>query len=112
MRTFSVVGAAPREGRFPVVLFSHGLASTRIQNTAMMEDLASHGFICAACDHTWDAAVVRFPDGDIATFDTKTAAKLPYAELRDFRRSQARVWNHPAICCVSVVAQRFLRNED
>lgn len=38
--THAVVGAPAREGRFPVVLFSHGNVSTRVQNTALMEELA------------------------------------------------------------------------
>lgn len=40
VRTASIKDAPAREGRFPVVLFSHGLAATRIQNTALLEELA------------------------------------------------------------------------
>lgn len=50
----------------------------------------SHGFVCAACDHTFDCAVVRFPNGELEMFDAQTVSKLPYSELRNFRRKQAR----------------------
>lgn len=38
-------------GRFPWVIFSHGLASVREQATFLTEHLASHGYIVAAPDH-------------------------------------------------------------
>ena len=55
--------AAAAGRKFPVVLFSHGNISTRVQNTALLEELASHGFVCAACDHPHDAAIVNYPNG-------------------------------------------------
>jgi hypothetical protein len=46
---------------FPVVLFSHGNVSTRVQNTSLLEELASQGYICVSPDHPHDAAVVAYP---------------------------------------------------
>lgn len=53
--------------RYPVLFFSHGLMGGRIQNTVQMEDLASHGFIVVAPDHTYEAAFSMFPDGHVIT---------------------------------------------
>lgn len=51
-------------GRFPVVLFSHGPGSgNRSQSIFQMEELASHGFVVAAIDHTGYASTTIFPDG-------------------------------------------------
>ena len=64
VRSSSVRDAAPLRGqRFPVLLFSHGLYSTRQAHTALIEEIVSHGFVVAAMDHPYDAISVTFPDG-------------------------------------------------
>ena len=52
---------------YPVLFFSHGLMGGRFQNTAQIEELASHGFIVVAPDHTYEAAFAVFPDGHVIT---------------------------------------------
>ncbi len=54
---------------YPVLLFSHGLRSVRAQNTAMVRELVSHGFVVATIDHTYGNALVVFPDGRTALYD-------------------------------------------
>jgi dienelactone hydrolase len=49
LRGFS--GLAVAEGRFPVVLFSHGFAAWRTQSTFLTSHLASWGFVVAAPEH-------------------------------------------------------------
>ena len=48
------------------MLFSHGWGGFKEQNTSQAEELASHGFIVIAPDHTYGALTVIFPDGRIA----------------------------------------------
>jgi dienelactone hydrolase len=43
--------AAPREGRFPLVGFSHGFGGHRRQSTFYCTHLASHGYVVVAMDH-------------------------------------------------------------
>ncbi|MBP7687850.1 MAG: dienelactone hydrolase family protein [Thermoflexales bacterium] len=57
---------SPAAARYPVLLFSHGWGGFRAQNTHQAEQLASHGYIIAAIDHTYDAAATVFPDGRVA----------------------------------------------
>lgn len=57
--------AAP--GRRPVVVYSPGFGLERTGSTALVEDLASRGFVVVTIDHTHDAQFVEFPDGRIAT---------------------------------------------
>ena len=45
---------------YPLILFSHGLGGMRMQNTIQLEELASHGYIVIAMDHTYDANVTVF----------------------------------------------------
>lgn len=50
-----------RQPRYPVVLFSHGAGTTLEVQTAQSEDLASHGYIVVAIDHTYVSSATRFP---------------------------------------------------
>jgi pimeloyl-ACP methyl ester carboxylesterase len=56
--TSARLDAAPLAGHsFPVVIFSHGMNSARYFYTALVQDLASHGFVVAAIDHPfWSLA--------------------------------------------------------
>jgi predicted dienelactone hydrolase len=60
--------ATLRGGR-PVVLFSPGYGGMRTWYTSALEDLASHGYVVVGIDHTYDAEVVEFPDGRVATIN-------------------------------------------
>jgi hypothetical protein len=55
-----------RAGRLPVVLFSPGSRQDRTSDTALVEDLASHGYAVVTLDHTHDSGEVQFPDGQLA----------------------------------------------
>ncbi|MFJ6623431.1 alpha/beta hydrolase family protein [Kitasatospora sp. NPDC091335] len=54
-------------GPRPVVLYSPGLGDPRTWGTALVEDLASRGYVVVTVDHTYEASEVAFPDGDLAT---------------------------------------------
>jgi predicted dienelactone hydrolase len=60
------------EGSFPVLVFSHGYTSYVNQNTPLMEELASHGYVVFSLGHTYDASVV-FPDGRVRGFGDHVA---------------------------------------
>ncbi|MCA2214060.1 alpha/beta hydrolase family protein [Jidongwangia harbinensis] len=64
--THGHVGAPARPGRHPVVVYSPGLGLERTSGTALVEDLASHGYVVVTIDHTHDAGLVEFPDGRVA----------------------------------------------
>lgn len=53
----------------PVVFYSHGYTAFLGQNTALMEELASHGYVIFSVQHTYDAAATLFPNGDVASAD-------------------------------------------
>lgn len=44
--------AQPRQGRFPLVVFSHGFGGHRRQTAHFCIHLASHGYLVASVDHT------------------------------------------------------------
>lgn len=51
----AVRNAPVHDGRFPLVVFSHGNGGTRHQNTFWCNYLASHGYIVISADHTGNA---------------------------------------------------------
>lgn len=51
----------------PVVLFSPGLNTMRAMGTALVEDLAAHGYVVVTIDHTHEASIVEFPGGRVET---------------------------------------------
>lgn len=54
---------------YPVLLFSHGLNGIRAQNTAMVRELVSQGFVVATIDHTYGSSLSIFPDGRVAFYN-------------------------------------------
>lgn len=51
------------EGKYPILIFSHGMTGFRNQNTFQIEELVSHGYIVVGIDHAYDAAATVYPDG-------------------------------------------------
>jgi predicted dienelactone hydrolase len=61
---------APPAGRahsLPLVVLSPGYTQARSSLSGLAEDLASHGYVVVAIDHTYETYAVTFPDGRIAT---------------------------------------------
>lgn len=52
-------------GPYPVVFFSPGADRNREQGTALVEELASHGYVVVTISHTYQAGEVEFPDGRV-----------------------------------------------
>lgn len=52
-------------GAWPLVLFNHGFWCYPEQNTAMMEQLASHGYVAVSIGHPGDSIEARFADGTV-----------------------------------------------
>ncbi|MFI6480968.1 alpha/beta hydrolase family protein [Nonomuraea sp. NPDC050663] len=55
----SVARGAPR----PVALFSPGFGGPRETNSAIVDDLASRGYVVVSLSHTFESAAVEFPGG-------------------------------------------------
>jgi dienelactone hydrolase len=64
---------APPAGQshsLPLIVLSPGYTSQRSSLTSLAEDLASHGYVVAAIDHTYETYAIQFSDGRIATCAT------------------------------------------
>jgi dienelactone hydrolase len=69
VRTNAVTDAAPqgRQRALPLVVLSPGFTNPRSALTALAEDLASHGYVVAGIDHTYESFATAFPDGRVTT---------------------------------------------
>ncbi|MFI6030070.1 alpha/beta hydrolase family protein [Amycolatopsis magusensis] len=63
-RTHSVAGAPPM-GRWPLVVLSPGFTKPRATLSGLAEDLASHGYVVAVVEHTYESVATTFPDGRV-----------------------------------------------
>ncbi|OPH52964.1 dienelactone hydrolase [Paenibacillus ferrarius] len=55
---------------YPLILANPGFGSSRFLHTSQAENLASHGYIVAVIDHTYNTFATEFPDGRITTIST------------------------------------------
>ncbi|MGH3286135.1 MAG: alpha/beta hydrolase, partial [Streptosporangiaceae bacterium] len=69
VRTNAVTDATPegRQRALPLVVLSPGFTNARSALTALAEDLASHGYVAAGIDHTYESFATAFPDGRVTT---------------------------------------------
>ncbi|PQP84768.1 lipase [Paenibacillus sp. PCH8] len=57
------------QSKYPVLLFSPGIRSTRFQSMTAIEELVSHGYIVVGIDHPYTSAQVTFPDGHAVSYE-------------------------------------------
>jgi predicted dienelactone hydrolase len=68
-RTNAVSDATPAGDprALSLVVLSPGFTNPRSALTALAEDLASHGYVVAGIDHTYESFATAFPDGRVTT---------------------------------------------
>ncbi len=91
-RTIGHVGAPVDRGRgpYPVVLYSPGGTNDGSLDTALVEDLVSHGYVVIVLDDTNDSPEVEFPGGRlvVGTFVYNTLDDV--IEAQQIRADDAR----------------------
>lgn len=92
MRAHAVEDAPPADdpSRFPVILFLPGGGLKVLTYHAILEDLASHGWVVAAVDPPYNARAMRLPDGRVLRRPAGAASgwpepASPAEELRQYR---------------------------
>lgn len=63
------------EGRFPVLIFSHGQYSMANGYYSMIEEIVSQGFIVLGINHTFESTGVLFPSGKMVLYNHEFEAK-------------------------------------
>lgn len=70
---------------YPLILANPGNGSSRFLHTSQAENLASHGYIVAVIDHTYNTFATVFPDGRITTSTTNDL----FSPNNDYRTGRA-----------------------
>jgi dienelactone hydrolase len=78
---------------YPVVIFRSGIGALACQYTALLEDLASQGYIVVGADTPYSTGVVVMPDGRVIykTVDGNPG-DAPISDPERVRRSQSLIW--------------------
>jgi predicted dienelactone hydrolase len=81
---------------FIVLLFNHRWGGVRTQDTFLTEDLASHGYVVAAIDHTYNAGRVAMPDGriiqDAFGYEPIDVTKRSADQIREVWNKELTTW--------------------
>ena len=72
--------------KFPILIFNHGNSFYAAQNSILMEELASHGYLVISIDHSYHASWVQFPDGDVAQYKSGMPMDFSEEDLAKFRK--------------------------
>ena len=88
---------------FPVILFNHAWGGRRTNDTFLTEELASHGYIVASIDHTYNARLVAFPDGRVVRGIASNDIDDPESSTQERVRA---IWDKEL--AKSVADQRFV----
>jgi dienelactone hydrolase len=67
------VPVSGRKDKYPVVLFNHGWGEHAAQNTILMENFASHGYVVISLAHHYEAKYWAYPDGRLEYIDTASS---------------------------------------
>jgi dienelactone hydrolase len=82
VKTFVYKDLPVADGRFPVLIFSHGYASQATGYYAMLTELASQGYVIINMNHTYESLGVTFPDGRITSFDFNFAREISKESMK------------------------------
>ncbi len=70
------------DGKYPLIIFSHGGMSIRTSNLSLYHHLASSGYAVCAIDHTYHSLYTTFDDGRTAYIDLDN--------MREFQKENAK----------------------
>ena len=99
-------------GIFPVLLFSPAWNGRRTQNTYLVEDLASHGYVVVGIDHPYNSEPVAFPDGRVIHFAPSPEMDFSTNSLETIEAAAARELVTQAADTIFVLNQLEKMNAD
>jgi pimeloyl-ACP methyl ester carboxylesterase len=93
VRTHAIQEAPPaaRPAKLPLLVFSHGYTSVPAASTALLEDLASHGYAVLSVIHPHESSASTIADGRVVTMtDDGGRMRQPIQDvLGEWRREDA-----------------------
>ncbi len=97
--------AAPAKGKFPVIIFSHGLSFPQTLYQSFHEDLASRGFIIFAVNHPHGASLIEYSDEDAVDMSAQPAFE-DETERQAFLARNAQVWAQDLSAVIEALEKR------
>ena len=105
--THSFEGAPPAGSRRPTVVFSHGVFAYLQSNAALMEHLASHGYLVLSISHPYTSCATLHENGDIIYADD---ALFKETMTRGFDARHLAAFIDPNVGMRYEAQQRNIRN--
>ncbi len=92
-------------GKFPVLIFSHGHYSKAFGYYALIEEIVSQGYIVLNINHTYESTGSIFPDGDLKLYNTtydslnnnQKMAEMAWNATQEFKRAESTKEEYKAI---------------
>lgn len=81
-------GLMPSTKPYPIIIISHGMGTGRVLHTSQAENLASHGFVVLALDHTYSTSATAFPDGRVVGFKTQ----IDIENMQEVQNKVGAIW--------------------
>ena len=108
--SFKDVPVARTDSAYPVLIFSHGYLIGHVrQNTALMEHLASHGYVIFSIAHPHETLFWTESDGSIFTLDSKNPLMIPQRDAALAQNSDSGVAEIDAILAAHTTAEKDAR---
>ncbi|MEH7438716.1 dienelactone hydrolase family protein [Neobacillus drentensis] len=58
------------DGKYPLLVFSHGASGIKVSNASTYTELASHGYVVVSIDHPYHSFYTKSDDGTVATINS------------------------------------------
>ena len=108
--SFRDMPVARANSAYPVLIFSHGYLIGHVrQNTALMEHLASHGYVIFSIAHPHETLFWTESDSSILTLDSKNPLMIPQRDAALAQNSDLGVAEIDAIVAAPTTAERDAR---
>jgi len=65
------ISISKKEEKYPVIIYSHGLGAYMQNNTILLSNLASLGYIVVSIGHPYEAGVLKYLNGSIVKLHTE-----------------------------------------
>ena len=83
------------DGKFPMVLFSHGFTGPMAENSFIVENMVSRGHVVFMASHPGNTRAVIYPDGSYKTIDKSIAEAMQIAFAKAKARAKAMAGGAP-----------------
>jgi predicted dienelactone hydrolase len=87
VKTNTFVSPAISDGKFPILIFSHGYYSNATGYAALIEEVVSQGYIVLNINHTYESMGSLFPSGQIKLYDSE------YDKQKNNQEMAEMIWN-------------------